>query len=267
MWNNISNVAAIIKNKMVRSTFSPLDLIPFAAKDEKFDGEYRDAAILPVDFVNAVNAANTGYYSVNLNNTSVVNVTTPRGVIEIVMDSDQDDPRPAFATAVSLTIANAAMDFSNPDNVYMQTSLYYRPAIGDSFIPYVISTGFAPTGSTYAIFNASPAVAGAVVTFAPTGGTTILAQAGITYTAVASTPSATGSGATFTVVRDGAGAISTVTLISAGSGYEVGDTLTILGTAIGGATPADDLTITVSTTSLENQFEGIFYLYYELYNF
>ena len=35
----------------------------------------------------------------------------------------------------------------------------------------------------------------------------------------------------------------------AGAGYAVGDTITFLGTALGGATPANDVTITVDSVS------------------
>ena len=71
-----------------------------------------------------------------------------------------------------------------------------------------------------------------------------------TFTAVATSASASGTGATVTVVIDGAGTISTITFDSAAgaaSGYVVGETLTILGTALGGATPANDVTFDVKT--------------------
>ena len=48
---------------------------------------------------------------------------------------------------------------------------------------------------------------------------------------------------------------------------EVINCITIDGADIGGASGIDDLTITVNNTTYENQFEGRFYLYYELYNF
>jgi hypothetical protein len=217
------------------------------------------------DLANAGDVANTGYYSIDLNTalSPVVDVTTKKGVIEIIMETPELDPRPAFASAVPLYINNAAMDFTDPDAIYMQHSVYYSPAFGDSFIPYVISTGATPTGSEFAIFNANPTVVGEITAFTPGTGTTILAQAGITYTAVGVTVGA----ATFTVVRNGAGAISTVTLVNPGSSYLNGDILTIEGANIGGVTGVDDLTITVDNTTYENQFEGRFYLYYELYNF
>lgn len=75
---------------------------------------------------------------------------------------------------------------------------------------------------------------------------TIGGEAGNTYTAVATTSDGDGTGATLTIVRNGSGAVSTVTIVAAGSGYKVGDVITVAGTAIGGAAPADNLTATVT---------------------
>jgi len=66
----------------------------------------------------------------------------------------------------------------------------------------------------------------------------------------------TGSGETFdesavaavvTVVQNSG--VYTVTLTNPGAGYAVGDALTILGTSLGGSSPINDLTITVTSTS------------------
>jgi len=76
-------------------------------------------------------------------------------------------------------------------------------------------------------------------------GTQLAAEAGETYTAVA-VSGGTGSGATVTVVRDGAGDISSVTLVSGGEDYLGTDTgLVIDGALIGGASTTDDVTFDV----------------------
>lgn len=67
-----------------------------------------------------------------------------------------------------------------------------------------------------------------------------------TYTAVAGTGGA-GTGAKFNVSRSGG--TYTVTLNAAGSGYGAGNTITIAGTDLGGASPANDLAVVVSTTA------------------
>jgi hypothetical protein len=57
----------------------------------------------------------------------------------------------------------------------------------------------------------------------------------------------TGTGATFDVTR--ASSVYTVVLNQAGTNYTVGDNLIILGTALGGATPANDLLLSVTGAS------------------
>jgi hypothetical protein len=91
--------------------------------------------------------------------------------------------------------------------------------------------------------------AGGILTFTEGAGTTLAGEADETYTAVAVTGGAGNDDATFTVVRDGTGAISSVTLVAAGSDYTAADTLTIDGADIGGVSTTDDLTITVDTVA------------------
>ena len=90
------------------------------------------------------------------------------------------------------------------------------------------------------------------VTSVNSAGTSIPAQANQTYTSVDSTAtSGSGGGATFTVTRNGSGAV-TVGLVSVafyGLGYVTGNTVKILGTALGGTTPANDVTITVAAST------------------
>jgi hypothetical protein len=84
---------------------------------------------------------------------------------------------------------------------------------------------------------------GAILSFTEGAGTTLAGEADETYEAV----SVDVGGATFTVTRDVTGAIDTVTLVDAGSGYDATDTITIDGADIGGVTVTDDLVITVDT--------------------
>lgn len=266
---DILNWLYLRTNKLIRTTPSnpQTDLVAIGGDVTfaKRGDQYLTYAMTIADLANAGDVVNTGYYSINLNTalSPVVDVTTKKGVIEIIMETPELDPRPAFASAVPLYINNAAMDFTDPDAIYMQHSVYYSPAFGDSFIPYVISTGAAPIGSQFAIYNANPTVVGEITAFTPGAGTTILAEAGQTYSNVGVSV----GNATFTVTRDGAGVINSVFLMNSGSSYLNGDILTIDGGNIGGVSGVDDLTITVDNTTYENQFTGRFYLYYELYNF
>jgi hypothetical protein len=78
------------------------------------------------------------------------------------------------------------------------------------------------------------------------GGTTLAGEADNTYTAVVTTTSGGGSGATFTVVRNNSGAISSITVVDKGTGYAASDTITISGAVIGGAAPADNVVLTLT---------------------
>lgn len=100
-----------------------------------------------------------------------------------------------------------------------------------------------------------PIVAYGVVTSVTnlnSAGTSIPGQANQTYTSVASTNvSGAGSGATFTVVRNGSGAVTlgNISVAFYGLGYATGNTVKLLGTALGGTTPTNDVTITVAATT------------------
>ena len=76
-------------------------------------------------------------------------------------------------------------------------------------------------------------------------GTAVAAVADTTV--VVSATGGGGTGATFSVTRGPSSTSYTVSKVNPGSGYIVGDTLTIAGTAVGGASPANNITVTVVT--------------------
>ena len=91
---------------------------------------------------------------------------------------------------------------------------------------------------------------GTILTFTSGGGGTIVGAKGKRYLVAQNSTSGSGLYCTFDIFRHAStGAISAVTLVNGGKNYAGTNTITILGTSIGGATPADDLTITVSTVS------------------
>ena len=75
-------------------------------------------------------------------------------------------------------------------------------------------------------------------------GTTLSGAANQTFTAIAAS-GGQGSEATITVVRDGAGEISSVSIANAGKYYQEGDLLTIAGNLVGGSVTTDDIQIRV----------------------
>ena len=70
-----------------------------------------------------------------------------------------------------------------------------------------------------------------------------------TYTGVASTGEFGGTGATFTVVTDGSGGITSVAIVSGGTGYEVNEVIKIAGNLLGGSPVTHDITFPVLTIS------------------
>lgn len=107
-----------------------------------------------------------GYYELDVTGVPQVNVTTAKGIVDIVgMGTNPTlTPPPGFTGAVTFSINNAALDLSvgNRDNIYIQYSVYYRSAGAfDTALPYMISTGVALDGVHFELWNASPSAAGA----------------------------------------------------------------------------------------------------------
>ena len=102
-----------------------------------------------------------------------------------------------------------------------------------------VSGSYTPAG-TGAIWDLAY-TAGAYSSVVSSTGTVVYANPTKSYTG------ASGVGAVFAVTRTGATYSATVT--TGGSSYVATETFTILGTALGGATPANDATITIDTVS------------------
>lgn len=102
-------------------------------------------------------------------------------------------------------------------------------------------TGYKATDTLTIAANWDGATAGAITmtaTFVPSA----------TFAAVASTNNGSGLGATFNVIRNAAGA-TVVTVVSGGTAYAAGNTVTINGALIGGVTVTNNITFPVSTIS------------------
>jgi len=88
-------------------------------------------------------------------------------------------------------------------------------------------------------------------------GSTLASEANNTYTNI-SASGGSGSSAVFSVSRGFSGDVSIVNVTSGGLGYQANDVLTILGSDIGGSSPADDLIITVSAVSLDGDLAEVY---------
>ena len=109
------------------------------------------------------------------------------------------------------------------------------------------------SGGVIADIQPNPILGPVVYGFTYTGAAI---SGGATYTNVLQyQTSSVGTGATITVVRAGGtgaalyGTYQTVTLTAPGIGFEVGDTITWAGTDLGGATPLNNLSITVASVN------------------
>ena len=72
----------------------------------------------------------------------------------------------------------------------------------------------------------------------------------VTYSNVAQTSTnGSGSGAKFNITANGSGVYSVAAVTDIGTGYANGNTITIAGTSLGGATPGNDLTLTITALS------------------
>ncbi len=137
------------------------DLIALGANVgfNKRDDQYQTYAMPLKDAVQAALPANTAHYELDIAVSQVVEVSTPRGIIDIVNMGTAAllTPDPAFATSVPFFINNPELDltFANRDNIYVQYSLYYNRAVNDDAIPYLISTGLTP-GLGFNLYNANP---------------------------------------------------------------------------------------------------------------
>jgi len=111
-------------------------------------------------------------------------------------------------------------------------------------------------GTSFSIGDLIKKLDGAIINSTVSSKTIIAGAADTTYTSVASTTSGFGTGATFTVTRGTFGDVASVIVSpgSAGTKYRSGDTITISGTLVGGTTPADDITLLVTSTSSNTEF-------------
>lgn len=164
----------------------------------------------------------------------------------------------ATGTPTGLTaIANPTYIVSNP--------VTSSPSLAITGITYtqgynvsVLSNNNGATG-TNAVINASTMqVLGSTTgTYAGNLSSAIFTLAGVSvstagtyYNVTQSSTSGGGGGAVFNITKTGSGTsysgATTITVVNPGSGYQVGDTIKILGTQLGGSTPAQDMTMTVA---------------------
>ena len=141
---------------------------------------------------------------------------------DIYVMSDESESVEAFFEGASNVYEGAEVNFSSEKIVIREIGDANKHAYTNS---QITGTGAVGGTSTYS------------------GTLTSLTQTNL----AASSTTGSGTGATFDISIDALGA-ATVLVNSGGSGYEVGDQITVLGTSLtGGATPADDMVFTVTS--------------------
>ena len=89
--------------------------------------------------------------------------------------------------------------------------------------------------------------AGSITAYTNTTATTLVGEANEVYPLTGLAGSVAGTGAAFTVTRTAGGAIASVAINAVGTGFAAAETITILGSLIGGVNTTDDLVVTVTT--------------------
>lgn len=153
--------------------------------------------------------------------------------------------------------ANTTFTVSNP-----VTSQYSIAVTGITYTQgynvYVLNNNNGATGTNAVINSSTMQVLGSTTgTYAGNLASAIFTLSGISvstagtyYNVVQSSTSGGGGGAVFTITKSGSGTAysgnTTITVVNPGGGYQVGDTITIPGTSLGGGSPAQNLTMTVA---------------------
>lgn len=88
--------------------------------------------------------------------------------------------------------------------------------------------------------------AGSITAYTSGAGTTLVGEANEVYVLTGLAGSVAGTGAAFTVTRGAGGAISSVAINAVGAGFAAAETITILGSTIGGVNVTDNLVLTVT---------------------
>ena len=120
-----------------------------------------EAAYARMAHVNVVinDLSDIAHYEIDVDTTIELPVNTNKGIIDI-LNFDTIVPGPSFDSARTIVLVNnPVLNLANRDNLYIQITPYYSANGNDTFIPYVMTTGFT-NGLNITIWNVSPDVPG-----------------------------------------------------------------------------------------------------------
>lgn len=105
----------------------------------------------------------TAFYNHDLAVSTVVEVNTLKGIIELDNIETLGGANPGFDGAIQIYINNPSLNLieANKDNIYVQLTPYYKPAVNDKALPYLLANGvLIPNGLGVEVYNANPSAAG-----------------------------------------------------------------------------------------------------------
>lgn len=143
-------------------------------------------------------------------------------------ETDQGERKIVAECLVALAVAQATAGDQADDRLAADTT------------PTPITISAQPTNQT----TYTPA--GSITAYTVGAGTTLAGEANEVYTLTGLAGSAAGTGAAFTVTRGAGGAIDSVAINAVGTGFVAAETITILGSTIGGVNTTDNLVVTVT---------------------
>ena len=190
-------------------------------------------------------ASYTGPVSIIINITSV---TTSNGTVTLVFADQNNPPFAVGSTIIVASMAPSGYNGSQTITACTSTSVSYVNATTDT--PTILGTvsGTQYTGVTYTISSDGQVpIAGAISNISTN------TYGSVTYTGLAqSDTNGVGVEAAFEITVSGAttsytSGITSFKILSQGGNYAVNDTITISGLYLGGNTPANDLTFTVTS--------------------
>lgn len=120
-----------------------------------------EATVARMAHVNTIinDLSDIAHYELDVDTTLELTVNTNKGIIDII-NWDVVVPTEDWGSSTTITLKNSPiLNLANRDNVYLQITPYYAPATDDAFIPYVLATGFGPTGLNITVWNANLAPA------------------------------------------------------------------------------------------------------------
>ncbi len=200
----------------------------------------------------AVGSPAFSVYSAGSSGTITTQLITPSGA-DIIGFTGSPPPIGSPISGTGIALGTQVTAITGSGGVVATTTLTVNGNIGDTSIQVNTLTGIGPglvfdrgDGQAVAVTN----VVGNAVSLSGALTATILGTNQTYSNLVQNSTSGTGTNGLFDVSRSGN--TYTTTVVTPGSRYSVNDTITILGTQLGGTAPANNATITVTAASAKD---------------